>query len=83
MPFTKCIPPLDECIKPEDFKLQVGNRVCHVNDQQSGYEGEITQIDFDCYLFETYGVTTCLVLWDGCTEGEGDIMWTNKLVKLD
>jgi hypothetical protein len=73
--------PLDEQIKSEDFELQVGDRVCHIKDQQSGHEGKITEIDFDCYLFETYGVTTCSVLWDGCTEG--DIMWTNKLVKLD
>lgn len=80
MPFTNYIP-LDESINPEDFELQVGDKVCHVKDQQSGCEGRITEIDFDCYLFETYGVTTCLVLWDGCTEL--DIMWTNKLVKLD
>ena len=63
-----------------DFHLSIGDEVYHVNEQEEGAQGKITHIDFDSYPFHEYGVTTCLVLWNGSTET--DIQWTNKLVRV-
>jgi len=54
--------------------LKVGDRVEHV--KQPGDLRTITQIDWNLIQIG-WGVTTCLVRWDGCVED--DIQWTNKL----
>ncbi|MFN6572344.1 hypothetical protein [Dendronalium sp. ChiSLP03b] len=60
------------------FWLQIGDRVEHV--KETGYPGTVTEIDFDCYPFFEYGVTTCIVVWDDASDP--DIQWTNKLYKV-
>lgn len=50
-----------------------GSRVVHYSDRDKG-----TILELDQNLIELgYPSTTCLVLWDGDTEG--DVQWTNKL----
>ena len=62
----------------EDFDFKVGDRVCHVKD--NNLCGQIIYIDFNL-IAGGESSTTCLVLWDG---GDvGDIQWTNKLIPLE
>lgn len=60
----------------QEFWLNPGDRVEHVGDP--GDYGVVLSIDDN--LIESYGVTTCLVLWDGCNST--DIQWTNKLAMV-
>lgn len=61
------------------FHLQVGDRVNHIKETDE-IIGTILQIDWNL-IHLGYGVTTCSVLWNDCTEAE--TAWTNKLVKVE
>jgi hypothetical protein len=58
---------------PSDCGFRVGDRVCHVKDQNR--PGTIRIIE-DNQL-------SVMVQWDDLDEGELDFLWLNKLVLLD
>lgn len=60
-----------------EFDFGVGDRIEHKRD--SNLTGKIVHID---YGYITFGATTCEVQWDYVEEGDIDIQWTNKLVKI-